>query len=417
MLKKKKPSPTFCLLRRPPHMSLFAHIDEWQPPIAQPSSSLTHERTPSHHSNENDNQSWMRGTASTFSSQTQGSQGPQYNRTVLGPSNSFSLPSMATTPAHRHAVSSSFHFLPASPTTDLSGLLPASSSVLGRRKRPDSIVDWSPPTKARLTTYAGEVADEFGVSEGDRDEFLSAALLPTHKLLIVTLAAVLGSRQDASSDTKLQEYLVSAEFKENVINQIRGVLMDPKLPSYKTGFLDRLMHHIRLNPGIYRIPQEFWSMITSKLFQTAVSRAATNARSEMKRKMSFAWSSKMTIYDLVKSMAWKSSQEMTDAIWARFAGVQMQLIDYKENGSKDDGYWDHIDVELAERCAKALTIEAALRPAFSSYIFEEALKRHLQLCRPSKKRKSSQQLPKWQQDISCAVAEMEAYTVEQLASG
>ncbi|KAJ6632328.1 hypothetical protein B0H10DRAFT_1976977 [Mycena sp. CBHHK59/15] len=176
--------------------------------------------------------------------------------------------------------------------------------------------------------------------------------------------------------------------------------MDPKLPSYKMGFLDRLMRHIRLNPGIYRIPQEFRSMITSKLFQTAVSRAATNARSEMKRKMSFAWSSKMTIYDLVKSMAWKSSQEMTDAIWARFAWVQMQLIDYKENG---------------ERRAKALTIEAALRPAFSSYIFEEALKRHLQLCRPSKKRKSSQQLPKWQQDISRAVAEMEAYTVEQLA--
>ncbi|KAJ6556939.1 hypothetical protein B0H10DRAFT_2446238 [Mycena sp. CBHHK59/15] len=181
---KKKPSPTFCLLRRPPHMSLFAHIDEWQPPIAQPSSSLTHERTPSHHSNENDDQSWMRGTASTFSSQTQGSQGPQYNRTVLGPSNSFSLPSMATTPAIV--------------------MQRAALQCFRRRKRPDSIVDWSPPTKARLTTYAGEVADEFGVSEGDRDEFLSAALLPTHKLLIVTLAAVLGSRQDASSDTKLQ---------------------------------------------------------------------------------------------------------------------------------------------------------------------------------------------------------------------
>ena len=44
----------------------------------------------------------------------------------------------------------------------------------------------------------------------------------------------------------------------------------------------------------------------------------------------------------------------------------MQLIDYKENGGKEDAYWDHIDVELSERRVKALTIEAALRPAFAS---------------------------------------------------
>ena len=37
------------------------------------------------------------------------------------------------------------------------------------------MVEWSPPTKARLTVYAGEVAGEFGVPEGDRDEFLSAS--------------------------------------------------------------------------------------------------------------------------------------------------------------------------------------------------------------------------------------------------
>ncbi|KAJ7455689.1 hypothetical protein B0H11DRAFT_1926076 [Mycena galericulata] len=94
---------------------------------------------------------------------------------------------------------------------------------------------------------------------------------------------------------------------------------------------------------------------------------------------------------------------------------ECEIVSFSTRRNKQQRYWNHIDAELAERRAKALTIEAALRPAFSSYIFEEALKSHLQLCRPSKKRKSSQQLPKWQQDISRAIAEMEAYTVEQLA--
>ncbi|KAJ6584299.1 hypothetical protein B0H10DRAFT_2442834 [Mycena sp. CBHHK59/15] len=345
-------------------MSLFANISDWDPDRSQ-SSSQTQEQT-------------------------------------LG---SFSLSVVPTTPAY--PAIGGFRFPGGSTGTsgsDFSELVPGSSSVLGRRKRPESMVEWSPPTKARLTAYAGEVAGEFGVPEGDRDEFLSASSLPTHKLLIVTLAAVLGSRQEASSDTKLQGYLESAGFKENVTSQIHGVLLDPKLSSYKTGFLDRLMRHLRLNPGIYRVPQEFRSMITTKLFQAAVSKAATNARSEMKRKMSVAWTGRITIYDLVKSLAWKSSQEMTDAIWARFAERR-----------KDDGYWDYIDEELAERRTEALTLAPADRPAFSSHIFEEALKAHLLHCRPSKKRKSSQQLPKWQQDISRAIAEMEAYTLEQLA--
>ncbi|KAJ6578991.1 hypothetical protein B0H10DRAFT_2343542 [Mycena sp. CBHHK59/15] len=266
-------------------MSLFASISDWEPERSQ-SSSQTQEQTLGG-SDENTNPRWMEGTASTFFPQTPGSQGPQHNRNVLGPSNSpsFSLPVVPTTTTPAYPAISGFRFPGGSTSgSDFSELVPGSSSVLGRRKRPESMVEWSPPTKARLTVYAGEVAGEFGVPEGDRDEFLSASSLPTHKLLIVTLAAVLGSRQDASSDTKLQGYLGSAGFKENVISQIRGVLLDPKLSSYKTGFLDRLMRHIRLNPGIYRVPQEFRSMITTKSFQAAVSKAATNARSEMKRK-------------------------------------------------------------------------------------------------------------------------------------
>ncbi|KAJ7069019.1 hypothetical protein B0H15DRAFT_807272 [Mycena belliarum] len=300
--------------------------------------------------------------------------------------------------------------------SDLSEFTPVNASVLGRRKRTESLHEWSPPTKAHLRTYAAEIAGEFGVAENDREEFVNASMLPTHKLVIVTLAAILGAREDDSSDTKLQGYVGSAEFKDHVVGHIRGVLLDPKLPSYKTGFLDRLMRHIRLNPSVYRIPQEFQSMITTRVFQGAVSKAATGARSEMKRKLIAAWKAKSSIYELVKSLAWKSSQEMTDAIWARFAWVQMKLVDYKAQGGKDEGFWDSIDQELADRRAKALTIPLPDRPAFTSYIFEESLKQHLRLCQRKKKRmKSSTQLPQWQQDISRAVAEMETYTLEQLA--
>ncbi|KAJ7622708.1 hypothetical protein B0H17DRAFT_1151596 [Mycena rosella] len=242
--------------------------------------------------------------------------------------------------------------------SDLSDDAPGSTSILGPRKRSASILQWSPRTKTRLTEYAGDVAGELGVPESSRAEFMSASTLPTHKLLIFTLAAVLTSGEDASSHTRLLAYLTSTEFKDNVIGQIRGVLLDPKLPSYKIGFLHRLV-------------------------------------------MLSAWNTKMSIYELVKSLAWKSSQEMTDTIWARFAWAQMKLIDYKNNGGKDEGFWDHIDELLAERRAN---------------VFEEALKVHLVHCKPKNKwLKSSTKLPRWQEDISRAVAEMDAYTLEQLA--
>ncbi|KAJ7676600.1 hypothetical protein DFH06DRAFT_1466071 [Mycena polygramma] len=289
------------------------------------------------------------------------------------------------------------------------------STILGRRQRQESMTEWSPPTKVRLKTYANDVASEYGVPESSLPEFLDACQLPTHKLLIVTLGAVLGQRNDASSDSRLAEYLGSSEFKENVITQIRGLLLDPKLPSYKVGFLDRLMRHIRLNPGLYHIPQEFRAMITTKAFNSAVSRAAVGARSEIKRKMSTMWGTKSSIYQVVKSLACKSSQEMTDAIWARMAWVQMKLVDYKAANPGQDGFWDFVDNDLFEYREETLTKPLSERAAHASYVFEESLKFHLMTCPPKRKQKGSQRLPKWQEDISRAIDEMDSYTQDDLA--
>ncbi|KAJ7802029.1 hypothetical protein B0H14DRAFT_3782021 [Mycena olivaceomarginata] len=218
--------------------------------------------------------------------------------------------------------------------------------------------------------------------------------------MIVTLAAVLGQQEDETSEARLSKYLVSSEFKENVISRIRGVLLDPKLPSYKLGFLDRLMRHIRLNPTVYQIPLEFRATITSKAFNSAVSKAAVGGRSEMKRKMIALWSSKANIYDVLKALACKSSQEMTDEIWGRVAWL-MKLVDYSAGGQPEKEFWDKIDEMLAEQREKALTIPLEERAAFTGL--------------PKSKKKSSHQLPKWQVDISRAVEEMESYTQEELA--
>ncbi|KAJ7017718.1 hypothetical protein C8F04DRAFT_425293, partial [Mycena alexandri] len=216
--------------------------------------------------------------------QTSHGQGASQRRQVLGHSNhsSFSgLPSMS-----QPSAGSAYDFRTLT-QGQFSGEGPSfgpdmthgGSSVLGRRKRSETFQEWSPPTKARLRTYADNIGVEYGVPDEQRQEFLGASVLPTHKLLIVTLAAVLGQQgQPSGGESRLQVYLASSDFKENVVNQIRGVLLDPKVPSYKTGFLDRLMRHIRLNPGMYHIPQELRAMITTRLFTSKVSSAATTAR-------------------------------------------------------------------------------------------------------------------------------------------
>ncbi|KAJ7118419.1 hypothetical protein C8R43DRAFT_1137352 [Mycena crocata] len=299
------------------------------------------------------------------------------------------------------------------PTLSLNS--PGCGSVLGRRQRSECLADWSPPTKARLTEYADSVASEYGITQGQREDLLAASGLSTHKLMIVTFAALLRGQQAEGAET-LQTYLASSPFKEHVVGQVRDLFLDPKLSSYKLGFLSRLLRHIRLNPGTYNIPQEFRSFITTHAFTTAVSKAATTARSELKRKMRLGWKNKTCIYELVPILAWKSSQEMTDDIWARCAWLQMKLVDYEVLG-KHDEFWDHIDTELANHRERALEQPADQRPAFTSFLFEETLKTHLRLCPATAKnrKKSSTRLPAWQVAISRAVIEMEMYSQEELA--
>ncbi|KAJ6548354.1 hypothetical protein B0H19DRAFT_1265188 [Mycena capillaripes] len=191
-------------------------------------------------------------------------------------------------------------------------------------------------------------------------------------------------------EDKLATYLASSEFKKNVVSKIRAVFLDANL-------LSRLMRHLRLNPGAYRIPQEFRSEITGTTFNSAVSIVATGARSEIKRKMTTGWKAKTPIYDLVKIITWNSSQEMTDRIWGRFAWA-LALVDYTESAAPADLFWDDINTKLAEHREKTAEIPLEGRAAYESLYdlllslnihctevlgrtskFEEALKLHLRM--------------------------------------
>ncbi|KAJ6632425.1 hypothetical protein B0H10DRAFT_1938047 [Mycena sp. CBHHK59/15] len=287
-------------------------------------------------------------------------------------------------------------------------------SVLGCRGRsPDIDVglgEWSRPNKVLLTEFATNAAAEYGVAEDKLPDFIDASTLPTHQLLIVTLAAVLGGREE-STDNVMQAYLASSTFKasrsptlslglwtywaqEHVVGQVRAVLLDPKLSSYKNGFMHRLLadqlrihqRHIRLNPGIYHIPQQLRSAITNRVFGSAVS-----------SELSDGWNKKLDIATLGKSLAWNNTQEMTDKFWGRFAWLQFFLVDYRKEGKHECLFWDAADTFLAD-------------------IFEESLREHVKMM-PLKKGKlrSGKQMPAWQKAISRAVKEMEGYSLEELA--
>jgi hypothetical protein len=101
--------------------------------------------------------------------------------------------------------------------------------------------------------------------------------------------------------------------------------------------------------------------------------------------MTAGWKTKMPIYDLVKTLAWNSSQEMTDRIWGRFAWIvrilltsllysdesinvlqQLALADYNAAKAPAEGFWDIIDVKLAEHREKTAEIPLEQRAAYES---------------------------------------------------
>ncbi|KAJ6478427.1 hypothetical protein DFH09DRAFT_1341925 [Mycena vulgaris] len=166
---------------------------------------------------------------------------------------------------------------------------PSLESILGRRSRTES----SPRA-------ISEIAGEYGVAADKLDEFLDASTLPTHKLLIVTLAAVIGGK-----------HCVEAPCRH------RGGLHQIDTP-----FAAR---QLRLNPATYHISVQFRAHITSRSFRTAVSGECTAAvsgectaaRSELKRKMSDHANKGSDIAVLGKALVWEHTQEMTDEFWGR----------------------------------------------------------------------------------------------------
>ncbi|RDB16650.1 hypothetical protein Hypma_002343 [Hypsizygus marmoreus] len=265
--------------------------------------------------------------------------------------------------------------------------MPTPPSSLGRRTRSEfELAEWSPANKVHLMEYATSIGAEYGVPVEERDHLIAASL-------------------------------------EHVIGRLRSVLLDPKLSSYKEGLLTRLLKPLAAphttEPCCLRIPSGMRESITSLIFSRAVSKALTNARSELKRKMIDYWSKKKDIYTLVKHLSWNSTQEMSDAVWARFAWLQLKLVDYREhveNGQKDDDkFWNSIDDELKSRREMytdlPLEDERLSRISLVSCHAPDTLP-------PVKKFRSAtaHQIPAWQKEISRVVDEMEQYTQSELAN-
>ncbi|KAF8198886.1 hypothetical protein K438DRAFT_1823888, partial [Mycena galopus ATCC 62051] len=160
------------------------------------------------------------------------------------------------------------------------------------------------------------------------------------------------------------------------------------------------------------------SMLTSRMFVSAVGLEVTTARSEIKRKLQNGATKKLDIVVLGKNLAWNNTQEMTDEFWGRMAWIQFFLLEHEVNKTKNPrAFWDDVDENLAERREKAQVFPEEERALKAGIIFEEALKAHTQMfpLKRGGKLRAGKQMPEWQRAISRAVAEMEAYTLEDLA--
>ncbi|KAJ7307885.1 hypothetical protein DFH08DRAFT_823968 [Mycena albidolilacea] len=212
----------------------------------------------------------------------------------------------------------------------------------GQRERPAWQRDG---TRAQRRGMGGGRRGEGRDGMGGREDFVKASQVSTHRLVIVTLATVLGGRHENTED-KLGAYLVSSEFKVGIYEM--GKSPDFRVPGrkvlsprYRQCSLTQTfrVQHIRLNPGTYWIPPELRSEIIGSAFNSAVSRVATVARSEIKHKMTASWKTKMPIYDLIKTLTWNSSQEMMDRIWGHFTWIQLALADYNTAKAPAEGFW------------------------------------------------------------------------------
>ncbi|KAF7967502.1 hypothetical protein HWV62_34048 [Athelia sp. TMB] len=285
-------------------------------------------------------------------------------------------------------------------------------SVLGRRQRDDQQF-LSSRAKVHIRDFAANKCAEYELSDTDRNIIMNDSELSTHELLVVFMCK-LARNKTAAQDDNLATYLKSASFKENVAVKLKTMLLDPNISSYKNGNLERVMRHIRINPGtVYRIPVEVRDLVTSNAFATPISKVLTNFRSLIKHKLSTHWVAKSDIYTLVKDLRPNGGYESSDEIWGRWAWVHLMFADFsdkiKEPDSKygEKDFWDWLDALLA-----------AHREKFSD--ISDDRERTVKVNRlkfPPKIKPKTGRLPSWQKAVSKAILEMESYTQDDLAEG
>ncbi|KZP03199.1 hypothetical protein FIBSPDRAFT_969225 [Athelia psychrophila] len=212
--------------------------------------------------------------------------------------------------------------------------------------------------------------------------------------------------------------LCSEDFKENICLRLLMLLLDPGVWSYKVGLLERILRHIRINPSDYLIPSDLVSFITTHPFSTAVSKALVAIRAELKRQLADLWKKKKDIFVVVSALGKKTRMEPTDAIWGRWAWVQMKLIDFCElvenKQQDDDKFWDWLDSELAALREQYEAEEPVTRAQSINLFFSATLLIHRRL-RPAVKTVRSgtrRTIPAWQVAISEVVEDMESYEIQ-----
>ncbi|KAF7974716.1 hypothetical protein HWV62_11375 [Athelia sp. TMB] len=202
---------------------------------------------------------------------------------------------------------------------------PQPATLRRPREEPEDAALEEPARKRReMEEFTRDLFAEYEISAAERTKILGYSQLSPRKIMMVSIIRNTQAKE-AIKASNGSMYLASKDFKEN--------------------------RHIRLNPGDYSIPPDLVPFATSAAFESAVSKALTNIRSEIKRQLVALWKNEKDICLVVKALAKKTKAEPTDAIWGRWAWVQMKLVDFSElvksKKQDEEKFWDWLDAELA----------------------------------------------------------------------
>ncbi|KAF7983983.1 hypothetical protein HWV62_17448 [Athelia sp. TMB] len=294
-------------------------------------------------------------------------------------------------------------------------------SMLRRCGREGSTQPGSAREKVRIREFAADKCAEYELSGTDAKDIMRDSQLTTQELLVIILCKV-AHNSVRNQENGLNAYLKTSNFKDKVAIKLKTMLLDPGIPSYKNGFLERVMRHIRLNAGpVYGIPLEVRELVTSSVFASVVSKVLTTFRSTVKAKLLHHWDAHSDIYTIVKDLSPSSSLEPSEELWRRWAWVHYMYADFQQVTSKpgakyrDKDFWDWLDIQLEERRSKCSNIaDDEERAAHFNGVFERALTKHKKQFKPKVKPKTGRPLA-WQRAVALAVIEMHSYTQEELA--